>query len=131
MKNTLLTLLALSLLASCSSKFDTSTNLDAENFTNYFAPSKVKIYPSITDITGPHKYLGVVEGEDCQLKAHHAKPDEVIARTDARKKASELKANAIVFSGCTMLTGGSTAKQCIATTVCYGQAYYLKPTSSK
>jgi len=126
MKKTLLTLFTLSLLTSCSNNFDSHTNLDAENFTNYFAPSTVKIINSADEITGPHKYLGLVEGEDCQVKTHHAKPDEIVARTDARNKAAQLNANAIVFTGCTMLTGESTARQCISSTVCYGQAYYLK-----
>ncbi|WP_077341795.1 Rcs stress response system protein RcsF [Pseudocolwellia agarivorans] len=131
MKNTFLTLLSLSLLTSCSSNFDSSTNLDAENFTNYFAPSNVTIYTSTDEFKTQYKYMGLVEGENCQAKAHHAKPDDVMARTEARKKAYQLKANAIIFTGCALLPDESTAKQCIASTVCYGQAYYVEPTSPK
>ncbi len=119
------------LIVSCSSKFDTSTNLDAENFTNYFAPSNVTIYTSTNEFKTQYKYMGLVEGENCQAKAHHAKPDDVMARTEARKKAYQLKANAIIFTGCALLPDESTAKQCVASTVCYGQAYYVEPTSPK
>jgi len=139
------------LLASCSGNFTGRANIDTQNFRDYFAPSKVEIYQSIDEFTGKYKYLGLVDGEDCQSKAHLAKPDNVIARTQARTKAYQLKANAIIFTGCALLSedGSSienintksinknhvnaenTPKQCIASTVCYGQAYYVEPTSLK
>jgi len=126
--SSLLTTLTLSiLLSSCSSNFTTSTNLDSKNFTEYFSPSSVKIIASIDDLTGEYKYLGLVEGEDCQTKQHHAKPDEVIARTQARKKAYHLNANAIVFTGCVELNDEATSKQCVSSTVCYAQAYVVAP----
>jgi len=131
MKTKFLTLLSVSFLLSCSGKFDSSSNLDAKNFANYFAPSNVEIYTSIDAFNGQYKYIGLVEGEACQAKEHHAKPDEIIARTEARKKASELKANAIIFTGCTLLTGEGTTRQCVASTICYGQAYFVEPSTSK
>lgn len=111
------------LLTSCSANYTTSTNLDAKNFSDYFSPANVKIIASVNDLKGEYKYLGLVEGEDCQTKQHHAKPDKVTARTQARKKAYQLKANAIIFTGCTELSKNEASKQCIATTVCYAQAY--------
>lgn len=127
----LFTTVTIIFLASCSGSFTTSTNLDAQNFTDYFAPTKVKVYTSVNEIQGQFKSLGLVEGEDCQTKAHYAKPDEVIARTDARKKAYQLNANAIVFTGCTMLQGESVAKQCVSSMICYGQAYYITANPSQ
>lgn len=128
--NTYLTsfvILALSiLLSSCSSNFTTRTNLDAKNFSDYFSPSKVSIITSINDLEGEYKYLGLVEGEDCQKKQHHAKPDEINARTQARKKAYKLNANAIIFTGCAQLNKEATSKQCVSATVCYAQAYLLE-----
>jgi len=122
-------LIIILLLTSCSGHFTGRGNLDAENFRDYFAPSEVDIYPSTDAFKGKYQYLGLVEGENCQAKQHHAKPDEIIARTEARKKAYKLNANAIVFTGCALLTDKNTPEQCIASTVCYGQAYYVESTS--
>ena len=113
-----------SVLNGCS-HFSTSTNLDRSNFNDYFSPSHVTIYKDEKDFTGAYKYLGLVEGEDCQVKAHHAKPDEIIARTNARKHADKLNANAVVFSGCALINNDEPSEQCIATTVCYGKAYFV------
>jgi len=154
------------LLTSCSGNFTGRANIDAQNFRDYFAPSKVAIYHSIEEFTGKYKYLGLVDGEDCQSKAYLAKPDNIIARTQARTKAYQLKANAIIFTGCALLSEDGSSpksintinideaniketniektnkekinsnaqnitKQCIASTVCYGQAYYVEPSSLK
>ena len=96
--------------------------MDKENFTEYFAPSKVNIYERESDINGRFKTLGLVEGEDCQLKAHLAEPDRIIARTQARSKAYKLGANGIVFTGCATIQ----SQQCIAQIVCYGQMYQIE-----
>jgi len=118
------------LLTSCSNTYTTKTNVDKENFSDYFASSNVKMYKSEKDFNTTFQYIGLVEGEDCQAKEHHAEPDEVNARTNARKAANKLKANAVVFTGCTLISKeqasqNPTPKQCVATTVCYGKAYYL------
>jgi RcsF protein len=114
------------MLVSCS-QFSTSTNLDRSNFTHYFSSSNVTIFESEQDFTGAYRYVGLVEGEDCQLKDHHAQPNEVIARTKARKSAAKLKANAIIFTGCALIGNDQHSKQCTATTVCYGKAYFVNP----
>lgn len=119
-------LFAVLLLSSCSSNFTGRGNVDSQNFRDYFAPSKVTIYASTNEFKAKHKYISLVDGEDCQAKQHHAEPDNIIARTEARKKAYHLKANAIVFTNCALLTGNSTHEQCISSTVCYGQAYLIE-----
>lgn len=124
-------LFAVLLLSSCSSNFTGRGNLDSQNFRDYFAPSKVTIYASTDEFKGKHKYIGLVDGEDCQAKQHHAEPDNIIARTEARKKAYHLKANAIVFAGCVLLTGKNTSKQCVSSTVCYGQSYFIESNMTK
>ena len=110
---------SVSLLSFCATHYEASTNLDRENFIQYFAPAKVKVYESEQDFKGEYIEVGRVEGEDCQEKAHLAKSDEVIARTDARRKAFNQGANAIIFSGCATVS----TKQCVSQTICYGRTF--------
>ena len=114
------------LLTGCAKINDISTNLDRENFKSYFSPTKVKIYTDEKEFVGKHKFLGLVEGESCQEKAHHAAPNEIDARTEARGKAYKLGANAIIFSQCVMIEEDKAAKYCLASTVCYGRAYQVE-----
>ena len=114
------------LVTGCAKINDISTNLDRENFKNYFSPTKVKIVASEEDLVGKHKFLGLVEGESCQEKAHHAAPNEIDARTEARGKAYKLGANTIIFSQCVMIEEDNAAKYCVASTVCYGRAYKVE-----
>ena len=118
------------LLLSCNSNYTVSTNLDSNNFKEYFSPSKVTIYQSEQEIAQRHKFIGLVEGEDCQLKEHHAAPDKIIARTNARKEAFKQQANAIVFTGCATIDAAMAnqrpaKQQCLSTLVCYGKAYQV------
>ncbi|MBA6326665.1 hypothetical protein H4J46_01655 [Colwellia sp. MB02u-6] len=78
------------------------------------------------EFTGHYKFLGLVEGESCQEKAYHAVPNEIDARTEARRQAYKLQANAIIFSQCVMIEADEAAKYCLASTVCYGRAYKVE-----
>ncbi len=125
-------------LISCNSNYSVSTNLDKSNFKDYFSPSKVSIYESEKDIEGKHEYVGLVEGEDCQLKSHHSSPDKINARTDARRIAYEKGANGIIFTGCALVESNSNAqhtnldsKQCVSTMVCYGKAFKVANSESE
>jgi RcsF protein len=116
----------------CQNNYQVSTNLDQDNFQDYFSPSKVTIYQQETEFTNLYKYLGAVEGEDCQLKPHHVAPDKINARTAARGKAFAQGANAIIFTGCALIDQTNsqnnsllTNKQCHAVMVCYGKAYKI------
>lgn len=114
------------LAAGCAKINDISTNLDRDNFKNYFAPTKVKIVESEKDFTGKYQFIGLVEGESCQEKSHHAAPNEIDARTEARRQAYKLDANAIIFSQCVIIEEDKAAKYCLASTVCYGRAYKVE-----
>ena len=124
------TLLITFLLISCNSNYTVSTNLDSDNFKDYFSPGQVTIYESEKAIINRYKFIGLVEGDDCQLKSHHAAPDKINARTSARKQAFEREANAIVFTGCAMIDAiidnqQPEKTQCLSTLVCYGKAYQI------
>jgi RcsF protein len=120
---TCITLLLILLSAGCAKINDISTNLDPESFKHYFSPTRVKIVTSEKEFTDHYKFLGLVEGESCQEKAYHAVPNEIDARTEARRQAYKLEANAIIFSQCVMIEADEAAKYCLASTVCYGRAY--------
>ena len=113
-------------ITGCAKINDISTNLDRENFKSYFSPTTVKIYTDEKEFTGKHEFLGLVEGESCQEKSHHAAPNEIDARTEARGKAYKLGANAIIFSQCVLIEEDKAAKYCVASTVCYGRAYKIE-----
>jgi RcsF protein len=118
------------LLCSCNSNFTVSTNVDSNNFKDYFSASKVAIYQSENEMLKRYKFIGLVEGQDCQLKAHHGPPDKINARTDARKQAFEQQANAVVFTGCVIIDSAVThqqpqKQQCLSTLVCYAKAYQV------
>ena len=115
---------------SCSTNYTVSTNIDSNNFEEYFSPAKVTIYQSEQDFVSYYKFIGLVEGEDCQLAAHLAAPDEINARTNARRQAYQQKANAIIFTGCAVIDAENVMpdpikKQCLSTVVCYGKAYQV------
>lgn len=117
-------------LTSCSSGY-VSTNLDKQNFSDYFSASNVEIYQSEKNIKGRYQFIGAVEGQDCQNKPHHAVPDEINARTQARRHAFEINANGIVFSNCALLSpeqlaqfnNSNDAQQCHSVIICYAKAY--------
>lgn len=109
----------------CAKVSTISTNLDPENFKHYFAPSKVTIVDSEKRFVGAYSFIKGVEGESCQEKPHLAAPTMEEARTQARRSAFDLGANAIVFSGCTTVK----TEQCHATLICYGKAYQVEQLS--
>ena len=119
-------------LTSCSAH-NVSTNLDKENFNDYFSASNVKIFKSESDINGRYQFIEAVEGQDCQVKAHHAAPDRINARTQARQQAFNKQANGIVFSNCAVLSqeqlaqlnNSNDAQQCHAIVICYAKAYAI------
>lgn len=113
-------------LSACSSKYTLSTNLDKENFKDYFSHSQVKVVEDEGEFSGRYKLIGMVEGQNCQAKTHHATPDKIAARTQARQQAFALEANAVIFTGCALIDDDQANKQCVATVVCYGKAYQVE-----
>ncbi len=133
MKMTLCISTLILLLASCSTNY-VSTNLDEENFSDYFSAANVAIYQSEKEFNTHFQFIGSVEGQDCQIKAHHAVPDVINARTQARRQAFIKQANGVVFSNCALLTQeqlaqlnkSNDAQQCHAIVICYAKAYAIE-----
>lgn len=119
-------ILAISFVQGCAKNYEPSSNLDSANFIHYFSPSRVTIYDDETDIVLPHRFLGLVEGESCQAKAHHVVADELAARTDARRNAYKLNANGIVFTACVLIEAQSQQSECVTTRVCYAKAFQIE-----
>ena len=138
MKTKLLISPLIVLLTSCSVE-NLSTNLDKDNFSDYFSAGNVEIYKNEKDIMARYQFIGAVEGQDCQTKAHHAVPDEINARTQARRQAFDKQANGIVFSGCALLTqqqlsqlnNSNDAQQCHAIVICYAKAFSIESAVKK
>jgi|TARA_R110001583_G_scaffold58208_5_gene173798 RcsF protein len=132
LKTSLIIILAM-MITSCSNNY-VATNIDKSDFTHYFSAAQVEIYTQEKDIKTHHNYIGVVEGQDCQIKPHHAAPDEINARTQARRQAFKQQANAVVFTGCALLTSEQLAKlnnsneaqQCHAIVICYAKAFAVE-----
>ena len=126
------------LLTSCSTHY-VSTNLDKENFNDYFSAANVEIYNNEKEINARYQFIGSVEGQDCQKQAYHAEPDEINARTQARQQAFDKQANGVVFTGCSLLTheqlarlnNSNDAQQCYAIIICYAKAYAIETKQNK
>lgn len=119
--------LGITLLNGCAKISTVKTNLDRDNFEHYFSPAQVTIYENEAQFASKSLLVGSVEGENCQAKPHLAIPDKIEARTEARRKAFELGANAIVFSGCAEFS----TQHCHASIVCYGKAYQVMPAKAQ
>lgn len=107
------------LLTTACSNFDYSTNLDKENFDEYFKPSQVVVYQKsdLDDID--HDVIGAVDGSSCQQKENDIPANERDARTKARINAADMNANGIVFQTCLTI---EPDKACITNVICYGRA---------
>ncbi|GAA4874374.1 Rcs stress response system protein RcsF [Ferrimonas pelagia] len=112
--------LSLLLLAGCSTDLSFSSNLDKDNFDDYFAAGQVKLLDTIPPQA---KRLGLVEGQSCQSGPQYPIPTPAEARTDLRKQAAALGANAVQLQLCTELEPGDNG--CLASMVCYGEALEL------
>jgi RcsF protein len=119
------------MLSGCATNYTKSTNLDKDNFQNYFSHTQVKIVADESEFSGRYKLIGMVEGQNCQAKPHHAAPDKIAARTQARRQAFKQKANAIIFTGCALIDDNQANKKCHATIVCYGKAYQVEQTENE
>ncbi|MBL4910014.1 MAG: rcsF protein [Alteromonadaceae bacterium] len=119
---TFITFICSSLLLSSCSNYTFSTNIDKQNFTNYFAAGAVTVYENDAQLPAFKDYIGMVDGEACQSKKNSAPVSKSDARTAARKKAYKIKANAVVFTGCAT----NQTKQCQQLIICYAKAYHVK-----
>ena len=111
-------LLAATLLTGCSG-YSFHTNLDKENFTEYFKPGSVALVDKAQLAELDYQILGTVEGVSCQ--EDNSQPVPVIgdARTEARTRTADLGGNALLISKCIEL---QQTPGCQASITCYGQA---------
>ncbi|MFB0955320.1 MAG: exopolysaccharide biosynthesis protein, partial [Aeromonadaceae bacterium] len=88
-------LLAATLLTGCSG-YSFHTNLDKENFTEYFKPGSVALVDKAQLAELDYQILGTVEGVSCQ--EDNSQPVPVIgdARTEARTRTADLGGNALL-----------------------------------
>lgn len=115
-------LLAAVLVSACSN-FAFESNLNPNNFKEYAKPATVDDYTQ--EEIAKHRYhsLGMVSGLVCQEKENDFIARESEARTDARIKAADLGANAIVFGKCVRL---EKTQACNVSVTCYGEAFIVK-----
>ena len=96
------------------------TNLDPDNFTEYFKPSTVEVYTNESILNYRFESLGLVSGLACQETEDDFIAHESEARTDAKLKAADLGANGIIFGKCIRL---EKTAACAVSVTCYGEAF--------
>lgn len=111
----------LTLLSACSNGPSVETNLDKENFEEYFAAGNVTVFQNEDELPGKVISLGLVEGESCKAKENDIPANAADARTMAREKAASMEANAVIFTSCTLIED----QQCLEMMVCYGKAFQV------
>lgn len=105
-------------LTACSN-LQFSSNLDKENFDEYFKPSQVVVYTKYQLAELDYTFIAAVEGSSCQEEANDLPADAKQARTQARINAANLHANGIVFQQCLTFETDAT---CVSNIICYGRA---------
>ena len=105
------------------SNFQFSSNLDKENFHEYFKPSTVTVYEKNELLKLEYDVIAAVEGSSCQEKKMDRPADIKQARTRARINAAELNANGIVFQTCLSFPQDQS---CVTNIICYGRALDVK-----
>lgn len=114
--------ISLGFLSGCS-LFNVHTNLDKENFTEYFKPSSVEIMEKnqLTDLNTV--MLGTVEGESCQADDTQPQPNKTDAVTAMRRKVADMGGNTLVLGKCAEMPATTNCK---ASLVCFGQGYKVQ-----
>lgn len=108
-----------SIVLSACSHLEFSSNVDKQNFKDYFKPSQVSVYEKsqLTDLD--YQFIGTVDGSSCQVQEKDRPADIKEARTDARIRAAEMQANGVVFQSCLTFKKDSA---CVSNIICYGRA---------
>ncbi|WP_409420562.1 Rcs stress response system protein RcsF [Pseudaeromonas sp. ZJS20] len=110
--------LSLVLLTGCS-MFSFHTNIDKENFTEYFKPGTVALVEKAQLEDLNYEVLGTVEAESCQADADQPVPNLGDARTQARRKVADMGGNGLLMGKCVTL---EQTADCLSSLLCYGQA---------
>lgn len=109
-------------LTACSG-VSVHTNLDPENFTEYYKPSTVEVTTYEELGNTPYVHLGTLSGLSCQVKSDDFPANASDARTDLRRKAADAGANALVPGKC--VTAKDTGA-CSISVTCYGDALLVE-----
>ncbi|MBD1390240.1 hypothetical protein IC617_12430 [Neiella sp. HB171785] len=114
------------LLGACASDYDVSTNLDPQNFKDYFKPSEVQLFPA-SELPEGAKRIAAVSGFSCQENSNAVPASIADARTDARIKAANQGANALVIDVCET-EQNTESPACVILVSCYGRAFAIAAT---
>lgn len=114
-----ISVLLFSITLSACSNFQLSSNLDKDNFKESTKAAKVKVYKA-SDLTKlEYDFIEAVEGSSCQKGSNEIVANEIDARTNARRVASDLGANGVVFQTCIVFPKDNV---CISNIICYAKA---------
>ncbi|GIC77742.1 Rcs stress response system protein RcsF [Moritella sp. F3] len=120
-------LLLLTILLSGCSTYPLQTNLDKDNFTDYFAVSDVEYYTTSSLLYSHVEQLGLVEGESCQTADNLPPAEEQQAKIAAKRQAAALNANGIIIRSC---IAPPASKACLSSYLCYADAIKVTPLTS-
>ena len=116
--NRLVIIVFIALVSGCSN-YQFHSNVDKENFDDYFKPSHVVVYEKKQLLDLEYTVLGAVEGSSCQEAEIDVPASEREARTKARFNAADMNANGVIFHSCLNIEQDET---CISNVICYGRA---------
>lgn len=110
------------LLNGCADHYQVNSNLDPQNFQQYFKTSSVQEMTNQQLRQYNYTVISTVEGNSCQEKSNQPPANISDAKVDALRKAADVKANAIVFSTCTTYPADNV---CFSSISCYAKAIKL------
>lgn len=111
------------LLAACSG-YSFNTNLDKENFSDYFAVSQVSYYQADQLSDYYVEQMGVIETEDCQTSLMDPPAEKKKAMIAAKRIAAKKGANGIIIDSCIV---PPSSKLCLSSYICYSSAIKVTP----
>jgi RcsF protein len=118
----LISLVILFVCSSCS-YFSFSTNLDPDNFREYYKNAQLQTYDKsiLPDLN--YIELGTVEGVSCQAFEEDPIASIYDAKQNAKELAAKKEANGIVYTSCIEL---ENTPGCLTSVSCYARAIYVK-----
>lgn len=109
-------------LSSCGS-YTFKTNLDPQNFVDYYKISTVKIVDNAYLEDKPYIVLANIKGLSCQMQKRDMIANETDARIALRQEALKYsQANAVLLGKCIRIKHDETDATCLESVTCYGQA---------
>ncbi|MFM2482441.1 Rcs stress response system protein RcsF [Celerinatantimonas sp. YJH-8] len=116
---TTITIMSASVLLSGCSLYPFHSNVDKENFKEYFKTSKIQVLTKEQLLEHHYQVLGTLEGHACQEKDNQPPADKKQAQVDLIRQAADMpQANAVVFSTCASYPADNV---CYSSVSCYGK----------